>query len=276
MTTCRLLPQGVYPLIPTLLTTMAWLASLFQDDCDYSRVTGDIVEQLALSPDVPWLEVGIQGFRQPRYVKESDSWQVTLTGQCLVYDPEYLDTSNDPFWKASKAFSFLALVLGGGGTFFLWFSTCCTFSRGTWRWAGYEVLLAAIFQACSFVFFQTELCRENTCELFWGSRTDIMGAVFWFVAALCIFCYYPPPQDVQDEEEADGIMVGDSGSGSQHGGGQDDTHYAHDLQLSLSYKEEEEKGLPPSEEEESGHETTSAGQASQQEGPTNSEQAHVV
>ena len=211
MATCRLLPQGSYPLIPMVLTTMGWLASLFQDDCDYTRVEGDAVALIAANPNVPWLEMGIQAYREPQLV--NGEWQVRYGGRCLEYpDDAVLRTTEDPYWKASKAFSFLALVLGGGGTFFLWFCSCCVFSRGTWKWAGYEVGLASIFQAASFCFFSTELCKENDCELFWGSRSDIAAAVLWFTTAVCIFIYYPPAQSTNEDEEVeeeDGIMVVD-------------------------------------------------------------------
>ena len=203
MATCRLLPQGAYPLVPTVLTTMAWIASLFQDECDYVRLEGEVVSKLG---DAPWVEAGIKAYRQPRQNRETGVWEVSYTGKCLQYPPSLVDT-DETVWKVSEAFAFMALVLGGGGTFFLWFSTCCTFSRGTWRWAGYEVFLASVCQAVSFVFFQTTLCQENTCNLFWGSRSDILSVIFWFVASMCIFCHYPLPRGDDDDDEPDGIIV---------------------------------------------------------------------
>jgi hypothetical protein len=49
-------------------------------------------------------------------------------GACVEYPFEI-----DPAWTASKAFAFMALGIGGGGTLFAWCSTCFVFSRGTWR-----------------------------------------------------------------------------------------------------------------------------------------------
>lgn len=200
---CQILPQGVWPVVPTLFTTLAWISSLFQNDCDYARVSGDIVQVLATNPRTPWLEIGYKAYREPREVSEG-VWEASFRGRCLQY-PNNVNTSDDLFWKLSIMFNFLALVLGGGATFFLWFSTCCTFSKGTWRWTGYEVFLASTFQAASFVFFKTDLCVQNKCELFWGSRSDMTAAALWMLAAVAIFVYYPEPPD--DDEGADGIMV---------------------------------------------------------------------
>lgn len=191
---CFLLPHGGYALIPTVLTTMAWVASIFQDGCDYAIIEGPIVQTITDDDDsVPWVEVGFAAFREPEYHADTDRWEVTYTGACTDYDLDRVDL--DPAWKAAKAFAFLALVLGGGGALFLWFSACCVFSKATWRWAGYEVLLAAIFQALAFMWFGNSLCKyRNTCTLSWGSKADIVASIFWLLAAMAIFCKYPAPK----------------------------------------------------------------------------------
>jgi len=174
---------------------MAWVASIFQDGCDYAIIEGPIVQTITDDDDsVPWVEVGYAAFRKPEYDSSTDTWEVTYTGSCTDYNLERL--TPDPAWKAAKAFAFLALVLGGGGALFLWFSACCVFSKATWRWAGYEVLLAAIFQSLAFVWFQNSYCQigNNSCRLSWGSKADTVATVFWSVAAVTIFCKYPSPK----------------------------------------------------------------------------------
>jgi hypothetical protein len=142
---------------------------------------------------VPYLEFGISAYREPLLIKGDDGkseWVVDYTGACLEYPSEWeLDAS----WKASTAFSFLALVVGGGGTLFVWCSTCFVFSRGTWKWTGYELLFAAMCQAIAFVWFNTSICRANTCSMFWGSKADIMASSFWFISAVLVLCRYPVP-----------------------------------------------------------------------------------
>lgn len=200
MPSCVTLPHGAYSLVPAALTTMAWIASLFQNGCDFSRLTGSIVQKI--NPDVPFLEVGFAAYREPTYNAATKEWQVVYTGNCLDYPGDVVQ--QDAYWNVSKAFEFIALVLGGGGTFFLWCSTCCVFSRGTWRWAGCQVGLAAVAQALAFMWFGTAVCRNNNCALFWGSKASIVAASFWTTAALCIALYYPVPKEMVG---SDGLVL---------------------------------------------------------------------
>lgn len=201
MPSLRLLPHGGYTLIPAVLSTVAWLASLSQDGCDYARLTGFLVAQVTQSTAVEFLEVGFTGYRQP--ILEGDDWKIQYTATCLALDDAVF--VQDAYWTASKAFAFIALVLGGGGALFLWFSSCFVFSRGTWKWAGYEVLLASIFQACSFLWFLTSICNtgDSACTLSYGSNADIAAAALWLASAMTIFCHYPAvkvPEEEEDEE----------------------------------------------------------------------------
>jgi len=168
------------------------MASLSQDGCDYSRLEGPIVKSMTGSDDLPFLEIGFLAYRVPVQDPDDLTWKVIYSGPCLAYDPAL----EDGLWVAAKAFGFGALVLGGASALFLWFNTCFAFSLGTWRWAGYQVLLAFICQCFAFLWFGTSMCKndENSCNLFFGSKTDIAAAIFWFVSALMIFCRYPKPK----------------------------------------------------------------------------------
>jgi hypothetical protein len=200
-----MLPHGGYSLIPAVFTTMGWLASLFQDGCDFAKLTGDIVTLIASNSDTPYLEVGFAAYREPYFNVQTQEWDVVYTGMCLVYPPDVVTTTENVYWKVAKTFDFAATVLGGAGTFFLWFATCCVFSKGTWKWAGYEVLLASIFQGLAFLWYYNPLCTTegSTCELYWGSKGDMIATLFWFIAAMFIFCHYPT---VKDNNNSDGIM----------------------------------------------------------------------
>ena len=206
----RQLAHGWFSLLPTLLTMFGWFAALFQDGCDYVKVTGPIVQEIATQPNAPYLEAGRNAYREPYYNAKSDSWKTEYVGQCLIYPEDQVDM--DTYWTVSKGLDFASIVLGGTGTLFLWFSACCVFSRGTWRLAGCQVLLACLFQAASFLWFRTSLCEENTCELFWGSKADIGACVLWFLAAMLIFCHYPVPKDhvarmMEDRDDQDGVII---------------------------------------------------------------------
>mmetsp|Transcript_14048 Transcript_14048/g.19205 ORF Transcript_14048/g.19205 Transcript_14048/m.19205 type:complete len:273 (-) Transcript_14048:404-1222(-) len=191
---CQLLPHGGYTLLPAILSSIAWLASLAQDGCDYARLTGPIVSDITQSSSIPYLEVGFNAYRHPTYVPEKDAWEVVYVSHCIQYPDD--EVTRDGYWSISKGFAFLALVFGGGGALFLWFSSCFVFSPGTWRWAGYEVLAASLFQTLTFLWFKTEMCSQgegDACSLFFGSKSDILAASFWFAAALSIFFRYPAP-----------------------------------------------------------------------------------
>mmetsp|Transcript_4197 Transcript_4197/g.8491 ORF Transcript_4197/g.8491 Transcript_4197/m.8491 type:complete len:264 (+) Transcript_4197:313-1104(+) len=202
----QLLPHGWYSLMPPVLATMAWMSSLFQEGCDYAKITGSLVQALADS-DAPYLEAGFGAYREPKYNTESQEWEIRYAGACLEYPPEPVDISEDSYWQLSKFLDFAASVLGGAGAFFLWFATACVFSPGTWRWTGYEVFCAALFQGLSFLWFRNSLCSQGddtVCELSWGAKMDIVAASLWFATACLIFIHYPQAKDEWiDEEEAD-------------------------------------------------------------------------
>mmetsp|Transcript_19423 Transcript_19423/g.29195 ORF Transcript_19423/g.29195 Transcript_19423/m.29195 type:complete len:251 (+) Transcript_19423:97-849(+) len=190
------LPHGGYTLLPAVLCTLAWMASLVQDGCDYARLEGPIVKNITGSDELPFLEIGFLAYRVPEQNPIDLTWQVVYSGPCRPYDPEL----EDGFWVAAKAFAFGALVLGGASALFLWFNTCFAFSLGTWRWAGCQVLFAFICQSFAFLWFGTSMCKntENTCTLFFGSKADIAAAIFWLVSAIMIFSRYPKPKSNSD------------------------------------------------------------------------------
>ena len=201
MPSCRLLPHGSYALFIATLATLAWSASVFQDGCDFAVVRGDMVQDISSSPDVPYLEFGIGAYREPHRTSDGD-WKMNYGGACTEYPFDI-----DPAWTASKAFAFLALVIGGGGTLFVWCSTCFVFSRGTWRWAGYELLTASLFQMLTFVWYLNDTCKDNSCTLAWGSRADILATVLWLVCASMAIYKYPTPKPVEDPDDSQNHMA---------------------------------------------------------------------
>lgn len=203
--TCVLLPHGIYSLITAALTSMGWIAALFDNSCDYALLTGDIVDDISIE-QVPFLQAGFQAYKNPQLNLDTNNWYASKAGPCISY-PTSVEI--DAIWKLSNLFSFIGLVLGGGATFYLWISTCCRFSRGSWRWAGYEVVAACFFQSLSFLWFATDVCRKNHCSLSVGSKADIIANCFWFAAAVLIFSHYPKPKELT---ETDGIMSNGSDS----------------------------------------------------------------
>jgi hypothetical protein len=122
-------------------------------------------------------------------------------GACV----EYPSMPESGIWKMALVTDFLAMVVGGGATFYVWISTCCRFSKPSWRWAGYEIILAMFFQAISFLWFANpELCGLDftTCQLFYGSKGDILALALWSISAILIFCHYPVPKELGNQNDA--------------------------------------------------------------------------
>ena len=196
-----------------------------------SKLSGPTVDDLTASSSVkvvggvPYLEVGFNAYRAPQYWPADNEWRVDYASRCTEYDPDVV--TMDVFWKMGKAFEFFSLVLGGGGALFLWFSSCFVFSPVTWRWAGHEVMAAATFQSCAFVWFATAMCRMegNTCALFFGSKADIAAAMFWLTSAVAIYCRYPSPQPKERQGSGTAAEQGDvemSGNRTRTGNRNDD------------------------------------------------------
>ena len=211
----QLLPHGWYSLVPPVLSTMAWVSSLFQEGCDYALIRGSTVVQDLADSDAPYLELGFEAYREPRYDTNSQEWSIQYTGACLEYPTTPVDIANDGAWQLAKFLDFSASVLGGAGAFFLWFSTCCVFSPGTWRWTGYEIFAATFCQGFSFLWFRNDLCAQaDVCEFSWGAKMDVVAATLWFVAACLIFMHYPQATDdewMDDDDDYDGSYGDDEG-----------------------------------------------------------------
>ncbi|EED94413.1 predicted protein [Thalassiosira pseudonana CCMP1335] len=190
---CRCFPHGIYVVLPAIFATFAWLSSLSQDGCDYARLTGPI--------DIPFLDVGFNQYREPLQHPTEGTWYVDYRLNCDPYNTDVVNIGG--VWSFSKVMAFLSLVFGGGGSLFLWFSTCFIFTKGTWRWAGCELVAATVCQSLSFVWFKVDMCHGNDgqdkCELNYGSKANILASVFWLASVVCIFGKYPKAKTIATE-----------------------------------------------------------------------------
>lgn len=205
MPVCRLLPHGLYSLIPTILASMALIAGHARDACRFAIIREGVLldaifASLDNTEDLTYLEVGLNAYRIPG-LKENDLLGLS-SRKCLRY-PEGI-VNVDPIWHVARAASFLSVVLGGGAAFYLWISTCCRFNKSSWRCAAYEMMLACLLQCVAFVWFQSEFCKLNTCELDAGSKSDIVAIILWIIASVSIMVYYPKPPELS---EGDGVMA---------------------------------------------------------------------
>jgi hypothetical protein len=120
------------------------------------------------------------------------NWSKNRTAGCIDYPIEVTLGIMDSSWNTARTFAFLGLVLGGAGSSFLFCSICFVFSKATWRWTGYDLLLASLCQIISLcTWFNTQLCTWNTCSLGRGSKSDIAAVILWSIAGVMVVFYYP-------------------------------------------------------------------------------------
>jgi hypothetical protein len=179
---------------------MAFWTALAQDGCDYAKLKGGNVETITGSDVLPFIEAGISHYRAPLFYTAESEWKMVFTNEC----ENYPDESIDIFVELAKYLTMLSLIFGGFLTFFLWFTTCMSFSIRTWRFCAFEAVLAALFRAGSFFFLFSSVCSGNYshCNLAFGSRMDIIGIALYVGAALSLLGHYPDPKlrSLSDEE----------------------------------------------------------------------------
>jgi hypothetical protein len=190
---CSCFPLGYYVSIPIFLSTFGWFARLTQDGCDYARLTGPTVAELTNDPTVPFVEVGFHQYRIP---SEGDNgeWTVSYVDGCEDYNTDVVDVNG--VWTFAKITGYVSLVLGGAGALFLLFSCCFLHSKTTWRWAGYELLVATVMLLLTFSWFGTSMCRGDgdKCTLSYGSKADRLTLILWVVSTTMIFARFPSPR----------------------------------------------------------------------------------
>ena len=198
-----LLPHGGFPLVPASLSTMAWLASLFQDGCDFARLTGVSLTALNNSTDFPFAEIGFESYRVPIHNFEKDEWTIRYTDRCLDYkapDVNGEEIKFDLYWKVGKMMHLLATIFGGAGTLLLWFAAIfMAFTKTQWRWAAFECAIASLFQFFSFLWFFNNFCSASGshCHLFFGSTLNIVSIILYLTASAIICLKYPEPKTVK-------------------------------------------------------------------------------
>lgn len=174
-------------------------------------MTGPSVAEITNNPDVPFIDVGFRSFRKP--ILEDGEWIKDVSIPCLEYNDD--SVNKDGAWYFAYGTAFLGLVLGGGGAMFIWFSSCFVFEKNVWRWAGYELLAATIFQSLTYIWFATTLCKSNECRMEYGARADLVATILWSTSTLCIFCRYPRVRVKAQQEREEVEMSNQNQSGEQ-------------------------------------------------------------
>lgn len=101
---------------------------------------------------------------------------------CFVLDLT-VDTIHDAMWNVSRTFLSLAIAFGS----FLTLMLCLAiyWESINLKPIALGMLVTYFFQSLSFFFFDSQICREYTCDFSEGSIASIFASLCWFFSALC-------------------------------------------------------------------------------------------
>jgi hypothetical protein len=196
---CSCFPLRYYAAIPIVFSSFGWFLRLTWGGCGFARLTGPIVAELTNDPTVPFIDVGFHQYRVPSQFDDDiwfddDEWFINYVDACQSYNTDIVDV--DGVWIFATISRYVSYVLGGAVTIFLWFSCCFSYSKATWRCAGYMLLLATVMLLLTFSWFGTSMCHGdgNKCTLSWDSEAEQITLISWAVATIFMFAPFPGPR----------------------------------------------------------------------------------
>ncbi len=130
---------------------------------------------------------------------ESTTKGTIVLETCNLY-PE--GTVFDSKWKSAKAFSTMALVIGGTLTFWAVLAGCLPSSKKMFQMGGSVYMVCCLFTGLSLLLLDSNACNKNlmmmevstaattlvtfpdTCTMGPGAKSTIAATVLWFAAAI--------------------------------------------------------------------------------------------
>lgn len=97
-----------------------------------------------------------------------------------------------PAWKASSAFSFISIILGGIAVILTWSTTCAAFKQNFWTAMTWSYAICGVFNFLTLVLFASDICPDGGCKLLQGAIATIVAGCCWFIAA-GLACYTRSP-----------------------------------------------------------------------------------
>lgn len=153
--------NGVLCLGPGLLTTAAWILSVFVTiSCRF------------FSTNESSSEYGLWSREQPRFEE-----------QCVLYfDPGSFGAT----FKAARAFAIVAASVGFCAMVLLLFAFCLPFLRTCFKGLSLSLLLNTLFQGLTFLVWRADICTKDgtICSLSKAGRCSIAATCLYFVSAL--------------------------------------------------------------------------------------------
>jgi hypothetical protein len=182
-------------IISGVLGSAAWFLSLFGGVyCKFLSST------VSISDEPFKINFGLWYYQG--YAVVSDANQTIVYELCRSYPDEvYIDAK----WKSARAFSTLAIILGGFVTLWALVATCSPPSKSAFRVGGLVFLLCCFFQGLALLVLNSSACNntliedlqaitprvdiqsEDTCAMTAGAKCTIAATVLWFCAAIPAF-----------------------------------------------------------------------------------------
>jgi hypothetical protein len=189
--------------LPGLVASLAFILALFGGCyCQFLSFPSNVGGEDGIT-----LNFGIW-YYQGWEVTESVTQGTILLSTCNQY-PE--GTIFDSRWKSAKAFSTMALVMGGVMTFWALLAGFLPSSKNMFRIGGSVYMVCCLFTGLSLLLLDSNACNDNTyiaemnvnssavvsfpdtCTMGPGAKCTIAATVLWFVAAIAA-CMTEPRQ----------------------------------------------------------------------------------
>jgi hypothetical protein len=155
--------------------------------------------------------------------------RIVVRNTCVSY-PSLLNI--DSSWKAARAFSVVALILGCVVTLTLVVLSCISSDFTKRSWSLLVVLCLVIlplFQGLTFLILQSNACRDNAvvtsigilqgvssysdeCDWDAGSSANVAAVVLWFAAGMVMLTLGPPERDERSSSRTQEVKNNNTGA----------------------------------------------------------------
>jgi hypothetical protein len=192
MPSTRMLPHEIT--LHAAVLTMAWqLASLFQDKCEFSRVT-EILSRLIWCRRHTVPGIPVAAYREPIFDGNTGKWHVVYTESVWSILKIMILSIQDVSWNTLPRSVTLHDVLGGGGTFFSGFPRVVYSGRATWRLAGLRYSWRPSFNHSPFCGSPRICVRiQAMIAVYFGVPIQILAIAFH--CSLVDILLYPVPRN---------------------------------------------------------------------------------
>lgn len=89
---------------------------------------------------------------------------------------------NDILWNASR--SFLSIAIFFGFVLVVLLMASILWETINLRPVAIGLLFVYFFQSLTFIFFDSDICREYGCKMYWGSFSALLSGILWFLSGI--------------------------------------------------------------------------------------------